>query len=126
MSFSPSITSKRFLFLLSLTLVFFFSIATFADASTVVAGSATEPMDMQQILCNILGFVTGTVGKTLASFVIIGVGIGFFSGKVSWGLLVGCTLGVSALFGATTIIGMVTGEKTGDSGNVASICAGNP
>ena len=62
------------------------------------------------VLCNVLNFVTGTVGKTIASFIIIGVGVGFFSGKVSWGLLIGVTLGISAMFGAPAIIGALTGE----------------
>lgn len=61
------------------------------------------------VLCNVLNFVTGTVGKTIASFIIIGVGVGFFSGKVSWGLLIGVTLGISAMFGAPAIIKAITG-----------------
>ncbi|MDR2527186.1 MAG: TrbC/VirB2 family protein [Rickettsiales bacterium] len=72
-------------------------------------GSAAEGGTMAVVLCNVLGFVTGTVGKTLASFVIIGVGLGFFTGKVSWGALIGVTLGISALFGSPAIIRAVTG-----------------
>ena len=68
--------------------------------------------EMQTVLCNVLRFVTGTVGKTLASFIIIGVGLGFFTGKVSWGLLIGVTLGISAMFGAPAIIGAITGGGT--------------
>ena len=67
--------------------------------------------DMMIVLCNVLVFVTGGVGKTIASFIIIGVGIGFFTGKVSWGLLIGVTLGISAMFGAPAIIGAITGDS---------------
>ena len=68
--------------------------------------------EMQVVLCNVLKFVTGGIGKTIASFIIIGVGLGFFTGKVSWGLLIGVTLGISAMFGAPAIIGAITGGGT--------------
>ncbi|MDR3290224.1 MAG: TrbC/VirB2 family protein [Rickettsiales bacterium] len=64
---------------------------------------------MGTVLCNVLAFVTGTIGKTLASFTIIGVGLGFFSGKVSWGAMIGVTLGISALFGSPAIIRAIAG-----------------
>ena len=65
--------------------------------------------DMGTVLCNAMRFVTGGVGKTIASFIIIGVGITFFTGKASWGLMIGVALGVSAMFGAPAIINAVTG-----------------
>ncbi len=77
------------------------------DRLTTTSGSGG---DMMIVLCNVLVFVTGGIGKTIASFIIIGVGIGFFTGKVSWGLLIGVTLGISAMFGAPAIIGAVTGD----------------
>ena len=85
-----------------------------ASGGNNIIGSATDVTksnDMQQVLCNVLKFVTGTVGKTLASFIIIGVGLGFFTGKVSWGLLIGVTLGISAMFGAPAIVGALTGGE---------------
>ena len=69
----------------------------------------TESSDMQIVLCNVLKFVTGGIGKTIASFIIIGVGIGFFTGKASWGVLIGVALGISSMFGAPAIIMAVTG-----------------
>lgn len=87
---------------------------TFAasNTTTVISDYTGSAGDMQKVLCNVLKFVTGTVGKTLASFIIIGVGLGFFTGKVSWGLLIGVTLGISAMFGAPAIIRAVTGDTT--------------
>lgn len=114
---------KKTLFFLALFVCIF---AVFSDVfaatgigiSSNTTGSGGE---MQTVLCNVLRFVTGTVGKTLASFVIIGVGLGFFTGKVSWGLLIGVTLGISAMFGAPAIIGAITGggtkELCNNSGN---------
>ena len=77
--------------------------------SNVGKYTSTYGGTMQQVLCNVLAFVTGTIGKTIASFIIIGVGVGFFTGKVSWGLLIGVTLGISAMFGAPAIVNAITG-----------------
>jgi type IV secretion system protein VirB2 len=54
--------------------------------------------------------VTGSGGKAFAAFAIISVGIGFFTGKVSWGLMVGVAAGISAIFGAPSIIVALSGE----------------
>lgn len=78
----------------------------------VISSAAGDGGTMQTVLCNVLKFVTGGIGKTIAAFIIIGVGIGFFTGKVSWGVLIGVTLGISAMFGAPAIIGAITGDTT--------------
>ena len=40
---------------------------------------------LTRVMCNALRLVTGSAGKTFAAFAIIATGIGFFTGKVSWG-----------------------------------------
>ena len=54
--------------------------------------------------------ITGTGGKTLAAFAIISAGIGFFTGKVSWGLLIGIAAGIGAMFGAPSIVAAISGD----------------
>ncbi len=66
---------------------------------------------MTGILCSVLGFVTGGVGKTFAAFAIIAVGVGFLSGKTTWVALISIALGIAAIFGAPTIIKAITGEE---------------
>ena len=84
--------------------------ATFATTGIGVEDATDDAGgEMQIVLCNVLKFVTGGIGKTIASFIIIGVGVGFFTGKVSWAVLIGVTLGISAMFGAPAIIAAVTG-----------------
>ena len=113
---------KKFLFILFLLffLVNFNSFNVFAATSvggSSVTGDAigsydtTYSSDMQQVLCNVLNFVTGSIGKTIAAFIIIGVGLGFFTGKCSWGVLIGVTLGITCMFGAPAIIASVTGDS---------------
>jgi len=66
------------------------------------------------VLCNVLKMVTGNGGKAFAAFAIISLGIGFFTGKVSWSLMIGVTAGVGALFGAPTIVSAISGKKQFD------------
>jgi type IV secretory pathway VirB2 component (pilin) len=67
-----------------------------------------------ETLCNALKIVTGSGGKAFAAFAIISVGIGFFTGKVSWGLMIGVSAGIAAMFGAPTIVAAISGEDTVD------------
>lgn len=66
------------------------------------------------VFCNALRIVTGNGGKAFAAFAIISLGIGFFTGKVSWGLLIGVTMGVAAMFGAPTIVAAISGSSKYD------------
>ncbi|MFT6220052.1 MAG: type IV secretory pathway VirB2 component (pilin) [Myxococcota bacterium] len=68
------------------------------------------------VLCNALSIVQGNGGKAFAAFAIISVGIGFFTGKVSWGLMIGVTAGIAAMFGATSIVGAISGKEVIDCG----------
>ncbi len=62
--------------------------------------------------CNILRIATGSAGKTFATFAVIATGIGFFTGKVSWGLMIGVTAGIATMFGAPSMIAAITGQST--------------
>ncbi|MES2677794.1 MAG: TrbC/VirB2 family protein [Pseudomonadota bacterium] len=65
-------------------------------------------------LCNALKIVTGNGGKAFAAFAIISCGIGFFTGKISWGLMIGITAGIAAMFGAPTIVAAISGGNALD------------
>ena len=67
-------------------------------------------------MCNALRVVNGSAGKTFAAFAIIATGIGFFTGKVSWGLMIGVAAGIATMFGAPSIVAAISGE------NVAMMC----
>ena len=78
--------------------------------------------------CNMLNIVTGNGGKIFASFAVVSVGIGFFSGKISWGLLIGVTAGVAVMFGAPSIVSALSGSDLSEceSGVVyVTSCEGN-
>ena len=85
--------------------LFFLSLFT-----VLFVGNAYATDDpMAATLCNVYIFITGSIGKTICAFTIIGVGIGFFTGKVSWGVLIGVALGIASLFGGPAIMQAVTG-----------------
>jgi type IV secretory pathway VirB2 component (pilin) len=101
-----------FYLILFLAVIILFRLNGALAATTPIGEAGDSVGDMGVVLCNVLKFVTGTVGKTIASFIIIGVGIGFFTAKVSWGVLIGVTLGIAAMFGAPAIVKAVTGGDT--------------
>ena len=81
--------------------------------SEAFASSTVDDNKLVEAMCNAYNIVTGTAGKAFAAFAIISVGIGFFTGKVSWGLMIGVAAGIAAMFGAPSIVAVISGESTG-------------
>ena len=97
-------------------LLLFIGLGFFNDAlaqnpvSDVTANVSSN--SLTRVMCNALRVVTGSAGKTFAAFAIISVGIGFFTGKVSWGLMIGVAAGIAAMFGAPSIVAAISGTNT--------------
>ena len=89
------------------------SSAAFAD-SFVANSSIVNSNVLVDVMCNVLRIVTGNGGKAFAAFAILSVGIGFFTGKVSWGLMIGVAAGIAAMFGASSIVAAITGQSAMD------------
>lgn len=87
-----------------------------AQSGTTVSASANSNV-LVDTICNVLKIVTGNAGKAFAAFAIISIGIGFFTGKVSWGLMIGVAAGIAAMFGAPTIVAAITGKSAFDCGS---------
>jgi type IV secretory pathway VirB2 component (pilin) len=83
---------------------------------TVITGNANDNAFVET-MCNVLKIVTGNGGKAFAAFAIISLGIGFFTGKVSWGLMIGVACGIAAMFGAPTIVAAIGGGSAFDCGS---------
>ena len=60
--------------------------------------------------CNTLNIVTGTPGKVFAAFAIVSTGVGFFTGKISWGLMIGVVGGIAVIFGAPSLVSVISGK----------------
>jgi type IV secretory pathway VirB2 component (pilin) len=89
-----------------------------ANANISNASYNVSSNSLTRVMCNALRIVTGSAGKTFAAFAIIAVGIGFFSGKVSWGLMIGVAAGIAAMFGAPSIVAAISGQNTDIACNV--------
>ena len=90
-----------------------------AFAQTIVDSSYNiSSNSLTRVMCNALRLVTGSAGKTFAAFAIIATGIGFFTGKVSWGLMIGVTAGIATMFGAPSIVAAISGQDTKTSCNL--------
>jgi type IV secretory pathway VirB2 component (pilin) len=104
---------KKFLFPFLLVLAIASSItgneAHAQSVSTVTAN--VDSNSLTQAMCNVMKITTGNAGKAFAAFAIVSVGIGFFTGKVSWGLMVGVAAGIAAMFGAPQIVAAISGSS---------------
>ena len=78
-----------------------------ADATANISSNS-----LTRVMCNALKIVTGSAGKTFATFAVIATGIGFFTGKVSWGLMIGVAAGIATMFGGPSIVAAISGEDT--------------
>lgn len=74
--------------------------------------AAQPATGLEDVICNALMIIQGTVGKGIAAFAIIFIGISLFLGKVSWGVAISTALGIGAIFGAVSIVQALGG--TGD------------
>ena len=105
-----------------LTFLLFFSLLTFGSFGFISEANAGSGGDtefnsnigsttMNDVLCTIMKFITGGVGKTFASFAVIFVGVGFLTGKTTWTAMITFALGIAAIFGAPTVIRAFTGGE---------------
>ena len=90
-----------------------------AQSNSTATTGAVETQDenvLTRTMCRALRVITGSAGKAFAAFAIISIGIGFFTGKVSWGLMIGVAAGIAAMFGAPSIVSAITGKEVFECG----------
>lgn len=92
---------------------YFFSFLVFAAyilyASYALAGVTPEDTPMGDVICDVVSFIYGNLGRGLASLAIIILGVGATLGKVSWGLAITVAVGISVIFNAWWITNALTG-----------------
>lgn len=79
---------------------------------------------LDTVLCNVVNWFNGPIGKGIATIAIIVVGVGALMGKVSWGMAIIVGLGVALIFGATTVVsglGGIGGEDCADGNLTGNI-----
>jgi type IV secretory pathway VirB2 component (pilin) len=100
----------------ALTIVSAEAFAQVGSGGTIISANPNSNV-LVDTICNVLKIVTGNAGKAFAAFAIISLGIGFFTGKVSWGLMIGIAAGIAAMFGAPSIVAAITGRGAFDCGS---------
>ncbi len=78
-----------------------------------------EQNSITAVLCKMTGYITSKIAKTFMIFALVMVGIAFFLGKISWGMIMTVILGTALMFGAETIISLMLNDKSG-----ANYCTG--
>jgi len=108
---------KKFEFSLSKN---FIAVSIMAFLGVVVASQysfADNNDAITQVLCNVVGQLSGGIGKAIATIGIIVLGIGMFIGKLSWPLAIATAIGIGMIFGAASIVNWISaGTANGDAG----------
>lgn len=86
----------------------------------IVFASNITPMG--NVLCTVVGWFTGNVGKGLATIAVTIVGVGALLGKVSWGMAMNVGIGVAILFGAAGIVSSMGAGVTNVNGLGSPTC----
>ncbi len=115
-SFLAKITLLSFFFLTAAQVIVPVLASDAAAQSTSVVSGSANSNKFVDVMCSAMRLVTGNAGKAFAAFAIISMGIGFFTGKISWGLMIGLAMGIAAMFGAPTIVAALSGEGSFDCG----------
>jgi len=72
--------------------------------------SAASGDTIANVLCEVVDWFTGSVGKGIATLAIIVIGVGALMGKVSWGMAIIVGIGVAVIFGAGEIVSDLGGQ----------------
>ncbi len=76
----------------------------------VSLGGTSESNAFGQAICNAIKIITGSVGRAISGVAFIVLGIMFFFGKVTWGLVLAIVCGMAAIFGYDSIVTVITGK----------------
>ncbi len=71
---------------------------------------------ISNLLCRVTALLTGTIGQATATIGIVVLGMGLFTGKLSWTTAIATAIGIGVVFGAANLVGVM-------AGSAASTCA---
>jgi type IV secretory pathway VirB2 component (pilin) len=82
------------------------------------SGSSSDNNDaIGEQLCNIVQSLQGGIAKSVATIAIIGVAGGLLLGKLNWVVAMTVSVGVIIIFSAGKIVGFVSGDGQGITGD---------
>lgn len=100
---------------LKLSLLFFVIIFCFLPLeSWALSWPASSPNTaMGQVICDVVKWFWGNMGKGIACIAVSILGIGAMLGKTSWGLAMTVGVGIALIFGAPRILNDIIGSPSG-------------
>ena len=85
----------------------YFYVGLFILTNPMIARADT---DAATTLHNVLQYLTGPVGKVVATLAIVGMGYACFAmGRVAKSYFVSVVIGIAIIFGANALLGVITG-----------------
>lgn len=76
--------------------------------TTMLPATASAATTVTNVMCLATNQLTGPVGRVIAVVVIASLAISLFLGKVSWGLAIATMVGMGILFGATSVVNLLS------------------
>lgn len=88
--------------------------------TSIITAAYASASPMGAVMCQIVYFIFGNLGRGLAVIAVVFVGAGATIGKVSWGMALTTAVGISVIFGSGTIAIYLINAAAGAS--LTSIC----
>jgi type IV secretory pathway VirB2 component (pilin) len=63
---------------------------------------------ISSVLCRVSKLLTGGIGQAVATIGIVVLGMGLFTGKLSWTTAIATALGIGIIFGAGTLVNSIS------------------
>jgi len=104
----------------SMRVFMFFALGLVAPDIAYAQNAVNSPMGF--ILCDIVSYVYGNLGRGLATLAIVIIGVGATLGKVSWGLAMTIGIGIAIIFNAGTIMSDLV-SNSGFGASASATCA---
>jgi type IV secretory pathway VirB2 component (pilin) len=91
----------------ALAIVLYFAMAAMVLANNCPQSGETTPMG--EVLCTVVDFMYGNLGRGLATLAVITLGVGALLGKTSWGMAITVGIGIAVIFNAEAITALLLG-----------------
>ncbi len=97
----PKLYDKPWLYIAGIiTTIFMFDVSVFAEQTDVVG----------ERICAIVAILQGNFAKGIATIAIMVLGVGAFTGKMSWTTILITAVGIIIIFSAGAVVSFITGE----------------
>jgi|GEM_PF-6296657 len=87
---------------------------TFDASNTTKATGTCRQNALTSVICKMTGYITSKIGRTFMVFALVMMGLAFFLGKISWGMIMTVILGSALMLGADSIMKALLSDSDSD------------